>query len=51
MGIRFFKLSKLYQETSRFYQRRASKIFSLVASFFAAVYVTKAKAYSPPPKN
>ncbi|CAF2140117.1 unnamed protein product [Brassica napus] len=42
--------SKLYQETSRFYQRRASKIFSLVASFFAAVYVTKAKAYFPPKK-
>ncbi|KAL0748289.1 hypothetical protein Bca101_030291 [Brassica carinata] len=40
--------SKLYQQTSRFYQRRASKIFSLVASFYAAVYVTKEKAYFPP---
>ncbi|KAH0943002.1 hypothetical protein HID58_002639 [Brassica napus] len=31
--------SKLYQETSRFYQRRASAVrfFSLVASFFAAI--------------
>ncbi|CAN6813059.1 unnamed protein product [Brassica oleracea] len=43
--------SKLYQETSRFYQRGASKSFSLVASFFAAAYVTKAKAYSPPPQK
>ncbi|CAN6990405.1 unnamed protein product [Brassica rapa subsp. trilocularis] len=44
--------SKLYQETSRFYQRRASAVrfFSLVASFFAAMYVTKAKAYFPQKK-
>ncbi|KAH0892329.1 hypothetical protein HID58_054758 [Brassica napus] len=40
-------MSKLYQETSRFYQRGASKSFSLVASFFAAAY---RKHIPPPPK-
>ncbi|CAA7058592.1 unnamed protein product [Microthlaspi erraticum] len=39
--------SFVFKKTSRFYQRRASKILSLVASFFAAVYVTKWKDYFP----
>ncbi|KAJ4891405.1 Thg1 C-terminal domain protein [Raphanus sativus] len=39
--------SFVFKKTSRFYQRRASKILSLVASFFAAVYVTKWKEFFP----
>ncbi|CAN8247649.1 unnamed protein product [Cochlearia groenlandica] len=37
----------VFKKTSRFYQRRASKILSLVASFFAAVYVTKWREFFP----
>ncbi|CAN7115342.1 unnamed protein product [Brassica rapa subsp. narinosa] len=39
--------SFVLKKTSRFYQRRASKILSLVASFFAAAYVTKWKEFFP----
>ncbi|KAL0722086.1 hypothetical protein Bca4012_036685 [Brassica carinata] len=39
--------SFVFKKTSRFYQRRASKNLSLVASFFAAVYVTKWKEFFP----
>ncbi|VVB00578.1 unnamed protein product [Arabis nemorensis] len=39
--------SFVFKKTSKFYQRRASKILSLVASFFAAVYVTKWKEFFP----
>jgi len=42
--------SFVFKKTSRFYQRRASKILSLVASFFAAVYVTKWKEFFSPKK-
>ncbi|RID62112.1 hypothetical protein BRARA_E01205 [Brassica rapa] len=37
--------SFVFKKTSRFYQRRASKILSLVASFFAAVYPEVLQAY------
>ncbi|WZZ49894.1 hypothetical protein YC2023_050001 [Brassica napus] len=40
-------LSFVFKKTSRFYQRRASKILSLVASFFASAYVTKWKEFFP----
>ncbi|CDY34497.1 BnaC04g13020D [Brassica napus] len=39
--------SFVFKKTSRFYQRRASKILSLVASFFASAYVTKWKEFFP----
>lgn len=39
--------SFVFKKTSRFYQRRSSKILSLVASFFAAAYVTKWKQFFP----
>ncbi|XP_010522200.1 PREDICTED: tRNA(His) guanylyltransferase 1-like isoform X2 [Tarenaya hassleriana] len=39
--------SFVFKKTSRFYQRRASKIQSLVASFFVSVYVTKWKEFFP----
>ncbi|CAN6807297.1 unnamed protein product [Brassica oleracea] len=39
--------SFVFKKTSRFYQRRSSKILSLVASFFAAAYVTKWKEFFP----
>ncbi|EOA26904.1 hypothetical protein CARUB_v10022993mg [Capsella rubella] len=41
------EFSFVFKKTSRFYQRRASKILSLVASFFAAVYVTKWEEFFP----
>ncbi|XP_022950282.1 tRNA(His) guanylyltransferase 1-like [Cucurbita moschata] len=33
--------SFIFKKTSKFYQRRASKLYSLVVSFFTSVYITK----------
>ncbi|KGN48418.1 tRNA(His) guanylyltransferase 1 isoform X1 [Cucumis sativus] len=33
--------SFVFKKTSKFYQRRASKLYSLVVSFFTSVYITK----------
>ncbi|KAK9233367.1 hypothetical protein WN943_023616 [Citrus x changshan-huyou] len=39
--------SFVFKRTSKFYQRRASKILSLIVSFFTSVYVTKWKEFFP----
>ncbi|KAL5751891.1 hypothetical protein ACOSP7_022066 [Xanthoceras sorbifolium] len=39
--------SFVFKKTSKFYQRRASKILSLIVSFFTSVYVTKWKEFFP----
>ncbi|XAR73270.1 tRNA(His) guanylyltransferase [Bertholletia excelsa] len=39
--------SFVLKKESKFYQRRASKILSLITSFFTSVYVTKWKEYFP----
>ncbi|GMP25533.1 hypothetical protein CsSME_00002355 [Camellia sinensis var. sinensis] len=39
--------SFVFKKETKFYQRRASKILSLVVSFFTSTYVTKWKEYFP----
>ncbi|KAK4764346.1 hypothetical protein SAY87_013784 [Trapa incisa] len=39
--------SFVFKKTSKFYQRRASKILSLIASFFSSTYATKWKEFFP----
>ncbi|XP_031250399.1 tRNA(His) guanylyltransferase 1-like [Pistacia vera] len=39
--------SFVFKKTTKFYQRRASKILSLTASFFTSMYVTKWKEFFP----
>ncbi|KAK8996185.1 hypothetical protein V6N11_076432 [Hibiscus sabdariffa] len=39
--------SFVLKKTSKFYQRRSSKISSVIASFFTSVYVTKWKEFFP----
>ncbi|XP_057474191.1 tRNA(His) guanylyltransferase 2-like isoform X1 [Actinidia eriantha] len=39
--------SFVFQKDSKLYQRRASKILSLIVSFFTSVFVTKWKEYFP----
>ncbi|XP_038707365.1 tRNA(His) guanylyltransferase 2-like isoform X1 [Tripterygium wilfordii] len=39
--------SFVFKKTTKFYQRRASKVLSLVVSFFASVYATKWKEFFP----
>ncbi|KAJ4832535.1 tRNA-His guanylyltransferase [Turnera subulata] len=39
--------SFVFKKTTKFYQRRASKILSLIVSFFASVYVTKWNHFFP----
>ncbi|KAI9197735.1 hypothetical protein LWI28_003426 [Acer negundo] len=39
--------SFVFKKTSKFYHRRASKILSLIVSFFTSVYVTKWKEFFP----
>ncbi|KAK3211789.1 hypothetical protein Dsin_016495 [Dipteronia sinensis] len=42
--------SFVFKKTSKFYRRRASKILSLIVSFFTSVYVTKWKEFFPSKK-
>ncbi|KAJ0039900.1 hypothetical protein Pint_26994 [Pistacia integerrima] len=42
--------SFVFKKTTKFYQRRASKILSLTASFFTSMYVTKWKEFFPQEK-
>ncbi|KAK7858863.1 trna(his) guanylyltransferase 1 [Quercus suber] len=39
--------SFVFKKTSKFYQRRASKLLSLIVSFFSSVYVMKWKEFFP----
>lgn len=39
--------SFIFRKETKFYQRRASKILSLVVSFFTSTYVTKWRAFFP----
>lgn len=39
--------SFVFKKTTKFYQRRASKIVSLVVSFFTSIYTTKWKEFFP----
>ncbi|XP_022876424.1 tRNA(His) guanylyltransferase 2-like isoform X4 [Olea europaea var. sylvestris] len=39
--------SFVFKKETNFYQRRASKIFSLIISYFSSVYVTKWKEFFP----
>lgn len=39
--------SFVFKRTSKFYQRRSSKILSLIVSFFSSVYTTKWKDFFP----
>ncbi|XP_038883677.1 tRNA(His) guanylyltransferase 1-like isoform X1 [Benincasa hispida] len=39
--------SFVFKKTSKFYQRRASKLYSLVVSFFTSVYITKWQEFFP----
>ncbi|GLU13218.1 hypothetical protein SLE2022_298630 [Rubroshorea leprosula] len=39
--------SFVFKKTSKFYQRRSSKILSLIVSFFSSVYATKWKDFFP----
>ncbi|XP_073294193.1 tRNA(His) guanylyltransferase 1-like isoform X1 [Primulina huaijiensis] len=41
------EFSFVFKKETKFYQRRASKILSLIASFFTSVYVTKWKEVFP----
>lgn len=39
--------SFVFKQTTKFYQRRASKVVSIIVSFFTSVYVTKWKEFFP----
>ncbi|XP_058005108.1 tRNA(His) guanylyltransferase 1 isoform X3 [Hevea brasiliensis] len=39
--------SFVFKKTTKFYQRRASKILSLIVSFFSSIYATKWKEFFP----
>ncbi|CBI33192.3 unnamed protein product, partial [Vitis vinifera] len=39
--------NSVFKKTIKFYQRRASKIVSLIASFFISIYTTKWKGFFP----
>ncbi|KDP35275.1 hypothetical protein JCGZ_09434 [Jatropha curcas] len=41
------KYSFVFKKTTRFYQRRASKIISLIVSLFSSIYATKWKEFFP----